>query len=451
MNQPTDAETTLRGAGISPGADDVASDDPPTVREATLPIDLAPDSLVGGAYRVVRPLGGGAMGLVVLAYDVHLQREVAIKVLHPDGEGERETLLAEARAMARVRHPNVVEIYAIGEMAGTPYLVMEYVPSLTLDQWALARGGFPLAIDEALAVLRQVATGLDAIHAARTAHRDLKPANILVGEDGRVKIVDLGLARLVDRDHAARGFHVSGTPAYIAPEVASLRDVPAALMPKTDIYSLGVIAFQLLTGRVPFQSRTLGELLVQHASVPPPPARSLNPALPPALDDALAAALAKDPEARPESATAFVESLAAAASTRGADRSGTPVRVLVADDDDSLRAFVGHVLRRHLPNAEIELVRDGAAAVAAAAVASPSLALLDIDMPGLDGFETLRTLRARGGPWRVPVVMMTGEGTPSDWRQLQELGADAFLVKPFSITQLASIVDALLARPLVKP
>ena len=160
------------------------------------------------------------------------------------------------------------------------------------------------SIDESLAILRQVAAGLDAIHAARTAHRDLKPANILVGDDGRVKITDLGLARAVDRAHAVRGLHVSGTPAYIAPEVASLREVAPSLLPKADIYSLGVIAFQLLTGRVPFQSRTLGELLVQHASVPPPPPCSLNPELPAAFDEALSFALAKDPEARPPSARA---------------------------------------------------------------------------------------------------------------------------------------------------
>ncbi len=212
-------------------------------------------TVLDGAYRIVGALGQGGMGVVMLARDERLERNVAIKLIRPGRmatKGARDRFLTEARAMARVRHENVVEIYAFGEVEDTPYFVMEYVPGTNLANWledALLRDHLP-AIDESLGYLDQICRGVSAIHASGTVHGDLKPGNILLGPASRVAVADMGLSRVLDALDDSALHPMAGTPAYMAPECVST-DLAPELVQRRDVYALGVMAYEMLTGRQP--------------------------------------------------------------------------------------------------------------------------------------------------------------------------------------------------------
>ena len=193
------------------------------------------------------------MGVVMLAWDERLERDVAIKLITPGQMNAlaRERFLFEARAMARVRHENVVEIYALGETNGAPFFVMEYVPGTTLANWlddGILDDCLP-AIDESLGYLDQICRGVSAIHASGSVHGDLKPANILLGPTSRVAVADMGLSRVLDADGSS-DHPLAGTPAYIAPEFAQT-NLPPDMVSRGDVYALGVIAYEMLTGEPP--------------------------------------------------------------------------------------------------------------------------------------------------------------------------------------------------------
>ena len=427
-NEPQ-AETRAEriGAGSQPGGAPTA----------------APGSIVGLHYRVVRTLGSGAMGIVILARDEVLERDVALKLIRPelyDDENARERFLSEARAMARVRHPNVVHIYAFGVDRRGPYLVMEYVDGPNLEQWLGSRGGAP-TLGQAIGILKQLCAGVSAIHAAGTTHRDLKTSNVLLGEGFRVAVTDLGLARTVTGPEASSR-HASGTPAYMAPEIALGEVVVPELRTRADIYSLGVIAYELLTGELPFSGENIPQTLQLHITeAPTPPSRRAN--VPSCFDDVVLRALAKEPSQRTESAEALAEELDAAfASVDDTE----PLRFLVADDDAGFRSLISRVLAKAWPGATIEAVADGEAALDAAERRPPSVAVIDLDMPGLNGIELTAAIRALASTKRVPIVVATAVGGPADWRLLTQLGANAFLVKPFDPGQLVHTVEAIVGR-----
>ncbi|WP_437638464.1 protein kinase domain-containing protein [Sorangium sp. So ce854] len=406
------------------------------------PVQVPPDgTILGGVYRILGRLGEGAMGVILLARDEQLQRDVAIKLLRPeqlDNAQMQARLLAEARAMARVHHPNVVEIYAFGEYDNAPYFVMQYVPGVTLDSYVHSKGG-RLVLDEALSILDQVCLGVSAIHASGIAHRDIKPSNILVGHALRVVVADLGLAKRIPRgDRIELAF--SGTPAYLAPEVALGRQLDPALLPRIDVYALGVVAYYLLAGRLPFQSTSTVDLVMQHAYQPPIPPSELCLDLPSSFDAPVLAALAKEPDERTASADALREALLDARSAMATYARST--RVMVADDSPSFRAFLVSVLAQALPGAIIETAPDGTAALAAIEANPPSLGVFDLDMPGLDGIALTAAVRKlpKGGDF--PIIVATGTGGAADWQCLSRLGASAFLVKPFDAGQLITLARA---------
>ncbi len=409
-------------------------------------LDVSPGTLIDRNYRVLQILGSGAMGIVALARDEVLERDVAVKVIRPelaDHPTVRDRFLAEARAMARVGHPNVVQVHAYGVVSGSPYFVMEYVEGPNLEQWLEARGALP-SLGEALGVTEQVCAGVSAIHASGTTHRDLKTSNVMVGPAFRLAVADLGLARLLRHERAEPGPHVSGTPAYVAPEVILGHRVPEELRTRADVYSIGVIAYEVLTGHLPFESDSVPRTLQMHVSEPPLAPSHHRPELPAAIDDVLARALAKDPTERTESAEDLARELRDAyARAHGAER---PLRFLVADDDEGFRGLVARVLGKAFPGSVVEPVEDGEAGLRAAEAHPPSLALLDLDMPGLNGIELTAALRAPDATREVPVIVSTAVGGPADWRLLSRLGAQAFLIKPYDLLQLVSAVEAVVGR-----
>jgi len=267
-----------------------------------------------GQYEVQDFIGQGAMGLVYRAYHAQLERTGAIKVMQaisPDPDTVAR-FRREAQAIAKLRHPNIVDVYDFGEHNGTPYMIVEYIPGGSLAD-RMKHG--PLDAAAALRHLRGIAAGLDYAHNHGVVHRDVKPANVLMTNEESPVLADFGLAKLLEGSSLKSMTGVTtGTPAYMAPEqVTGQRVGPAA-----DRYSLATIAYEMLTGVIPFDGQPLMELLYSQVHRMPPHASSRNPALSPEVDAVLNKGLAKDPAARWSSATELVEALASALTTHPA-------------------------------------------------------------------------------------------------------------------------------------
>jgi serine/threonine-protein kinase len=262
-----------------------------------------------GRYRLDKVLGQGGMALVYRARDGELDRPVAIKLLADNlasDQGFRRRFLREARLAARLAHPNVVQIYDMGAVDGRPYIVMEYVEGETLAALLERRGRIPAR--EATELALQVCDGLQHAHEAGLVHRDVKPQNVLVCGDGTLKITDFGIARSAHGTRLTEIGSVLGTAAYLAPEQAAGEEVTAA----ADIYALGVVFYELLTGRRPYTVETLTQLLQQ--GQPVTPVGELAPDVPATLEDIVMRCLARIPEYRPASAAALADQLDAALS-----------------------------------------------------------------------------------------------------------------------------------------
>lgn len=275
---------------------------------------MKPAELIGntiGGYAVEALLGSGGMASVYRGRDLNLQRAVAIKVLADHMAtlpGFADRFRQEARLVANLRHPNIVQIYAFGEERGLTYMVQELLPGPTLEQRmaAAARTGAFLEQGEVMAIVTQLAAALDAAHAAGIIHRDVKPANALWNAAQTLVLTDFGIAKdlgeAVTRTQAGM---VIGTPSYMAPEQA--QGLP--LTPATDCYALGVILYELLTNRAPFSGEQPMAVLLQHMRDAPPPPRGLRPDLPPPVEAVVLRALAKEPAQRYASGGAFAAAL----------------------------------------------------------------------------------------------------------------------------------------------
>src|SRR5215210_3206120 len=247
-----------------------------------------------GKYRIIELVGEGAMGVVYRAQDSVLERTVAIKVMNESiarQEDLRKRFLHEAQAAGSLQHPNVVCIYDLGEVDGHLFIAMEFVQGVDLER--LIELGEPLSLQARLDIIIDVLTGLAYAHKRGIVHRDIKPANIRVADDGRAKIMDFGVAHLASSSITRTGL-VVGTPSYMAPEQV----MGGKALPETDIFAVGAVLYQLLTGDKPFEAPTLQSLFYKIVTDMPKPIVETMPGLPPALDRITRKALAKDPAAR---------------------------------------------------------------------------------------------------------------------------------------------------------
>jgi len=258
-----------------------------------------------GSYRIIEKLGQGGMATVFKAYHPSLDRYVAIKVLHPAFKEDPQFLerfTREARVVARLEHPNIVQVYDFAEHEGQPYLVMKYIEGETLKA-RLQRG--PLSKDEAIKTIRAIGISISYAHKQGVLHRDVKPSNILISKDGQVYLTDFGLARMAEAGASTlTGDMLMGTPQYISPEQARGEK---NLTERTDIYSFGIVLYEIVVGRVPFSADTPFSIIHDHIYTPLPLPRDVNPKIPIAVQEVLLKALAKSSEDRYESGEELVE------------------------------------------------------------------------------------------------------------------------------------------------
>ena len=263
----------------------------------------AEGTVLGERYALTGRIAVGGMGEVWAATDTVLDRTVAVKLLNPGLSQESdfvERFRAEARHTAALQHPNIATVFDYGEDDGTAYLVMELVPGQPLSQIISERA--PLSAQETVAILIQAATALAAAHEGGVVHRDVKPANILITPDGTVKLTDFGISRAVDSVPLTQTGQVLGTAQYLSPEQALGQSATAA----SDIYALGVVGHEMLTGERPFDTGSVVSTALAHVNNPPPP---LPHTVPVGLRDVISAAMAKDPADRPASAADMAHAL----------------------------------------------------------------------------------------------------------------------------------------------
>jgi eukaryotic-like serine/threonine-protein kinase len=293
--------------------------------------DTLINTLFDGRYRVLRKLGSGGMANVYLAEDEELGRRIAIKILnerHAADEQFIERFRREAKNAAGLSHPNIVQVYDRGEAEGTYYIAMEYLGGRTLKEAVADRQ--PLPIREAIGYARQILAALRFAHRNGIVHRDIKPHNALMDDDGRLKVSDFGIARAGAASQMTEAGSIIGTAQYLSPEQAR----GAAVDHRSDLYSLGIVLYELLTGTVPFTGDTPVEIAMKHLSKVPEPPSAKRPEIPRALDQVVLRALAKDPDDRFGSAEELDAELAQVAE-------GLPVSAETADAATAVLAGAG--------------------------------------------------------------------------------------------------------------
>src|ERR671929_815245 len=270
--------------------------------------EVTDGTLVDGRYRIERRLGSGGMADVYCAYDHQLGRQIALKVLHRRFARDQEFVerfRREASSAAGLQHPNVVGVFDRGEYDGTYYIAMEYLPGKTLKD--VIRDESPIdqlrAIDYAIQILQAASFA----HRRGVVHRDIKPHNVIVGGDGRLKVTDFGIARAGASEMTETG-SIMGTAQYLSPEQAQGHAVTAT----SDIYSIGVMLYEMLAGRLPFEGDSAVAVALKHLSEQPAPISQWRPDVHPALEAVVMAALAKDPAQRWQSAEDLAAGLEAA-------------------------------------------------------------------------------------------------------------------------------------------
>lgn len=270
------------------------------------------DALLNDRYRLIELVGAGGMAQVYRSQDTLLERPVAVKLLRPQYAADEPFLarfLQEARAAANLAHPNIVAVHDVGEdtlpndTTPRPYIVMEFVAGRDLK--AIIEAEAPLSVERALDIAAQIARALAHAHDAGLIHRDVKPQNVLVTSDGRAKVTDFGIARALATSSISEAGVVLGTVHYLSPEQAG----GDAATPLSDVYALGVILYEMLTGQLPFTGETPVAVAVQHLQTEPVPPRELNPLLPPPVEDLILQAMEKEPAHRFASAQEMAETL----------------------------------------------------------------------------------------------------------------------------------------------
>ena len=396
-----------------------------------------PGEVLATMYEIRSLLGAGGMGEVYEANDRVLNRRVAIKVMRPSVD--EDYLLREGRALAAIHHPGVVTVHAAGVHNGIPFLVLERIRGLALDQMIDERRarGERFTAAEAIDLLVAVADALSVVHKAGLAHRDVKPGNVMFAPGGRVVLMDFGLVL----PHVDRDGHriVAGSLSYMAPEglTGHIAEGGADLL---DIYAFGVLAFELLAGFTPFDDGDVNTLYRAKKRSPIPSVLDHRSDVPAALAALVRQAMHPDTTERPQTAESIVWQLRAirAALAEG----GEPRRfsVLIVDDDPDMLGALSLYVSAAAPDADIETTSAGREAVRSVRMRVPDLLLLDLDLPDINGIEVCMLLRGMQLGDACVIVSVSGRATKADKELLGMLGVRSLEKGPSLMKELTGLI-----------
>ena len=403
-------------------------------------------------YQITAHLGDGSTATVYRARDLRLNRDVALKILLPHvRDTTRKRFFQEATAAAQLNHPGIMAIYNIEESYEQPFLVVEYVEGRPLSDF------IPSAPAVVVELGAQIANALQYAHERDIIHRDIKPANIKVTPERTIKIMDLGLALPREATRVTADGMVIGTPAYLSPEQAQ----GAVLDFRTDIYSLGVVLYEMATGQLPFDADDISALLLQQVRQPPPPPRLVMPSLPVNLENVILKALEKSPARRFQSCRSMAEALEdALISPLPADAPTSPrrpaglnqerrpsLRLLLADDHNIMRRTLVSFLEGRSEFAVIGEAADGETALRQTLTLLPDVLLLDLNMPGRGGLDILPTIRQKAPG--VKVLVLTGRD--EEWYIVRALraGAHGYILKSTDEKELIEAINRVMEGHLV--
>jgi serine/threonine protein kinase len=410
------------------GGQAVAASEPPIDSENRI---FATGELLDGVYEIIQLLGRGGMGEVFEAHDHLLNRRVAIKASWPNPLAP--PLRNEARALAAFQHPSLVSVHTLGEHRGIDYLVMERVYGVSLTQHAATRrgGGERFTPAEVVRILLPASEALSVVHRAGLVHRDIKPDNIMLTPVHRVVLMDFGLV-LPEFDVNGKQ-RVAGSPPYMAPE-ALLNTAAPGSGHLVDIFGLGAVAYELLTGERPFGGSTIREVIASHERGQPTPLAELRSDCPLELCQVIHEMLSPNAQVRLQSAEAVGWQLRAITDNRPRRDSGTATNkkvpsVLIVDDDVDLAKILSFYVRQIVGPSDIRVAHDGEEALAAVQEEEPDVMLLDLHMPRMNGVELCMQLKGEGLAQNCSIISVSAGAQEHDIQLLHQLGIHHFVEK----------------------
>ncbi len=398
-------------------------------------------------YQISEHLGDGSTATVYKADDNRLGRQVALKILLPHVRASTRTrFFQEARAAAQLNHPNIMAIHDMVEDLEQPFLVVEYVDGAPLADY------IPAPPETVVELGYQIAMALAYAHQRQIIHRDIKPANIQVTSQKQIKIMDLGLALPPEATRVTAEGMIIGTPAYLSPEQAQGQKLDH----RTDIYSLGVVLYEMITGQLPFDADDISALLLQQVRQPAPPPRLIVPTLPVALEMVILKALEKHPSRRFQSSQTLADALRDALTApippdaptsvkrpeglpKQSLQPSPPIRLILADDHSVLRKALVSELDQRPEFIVIDEAGDGTTALEKTLEHQPDVLVLDLNMPGKGGLDVLPLIRAQAP--QVKVLVLTGREESGYIVRALRAGANGYILKSSDEDELIAAIS----------
>jgi eukaryotic-like serine/threonine-protein kinase len=413
------------------------------VDKAVFPIG----EVLNGTYEIRKMIGQGGMAQVFEAHDRWINRRVAIKASRFEASQDPEAaspLRMEAQALGAVRHPGLLTVYGFGRHRDIEYLVLELVHGMSLSSHMAQRlaAKAPLTISEICEILASLADALAAVHRAGGAHRDVKPSNVMLAPGGRLVLMDFGIFRPEMHGNSEM---ISGTPHYMAPEAIEGR-VELGAWQLVDLYGLGIVGYELCTGKRPYEGKDVLIILDQHLNEPVPDVLRGRPDVPPRLRRLLSELMAKAPNDRPYEAESVARRLRAIARDSGAIALGeAPLQVLIVDADEDLLQILRFAVELTLPGTEVRTCRTAQEAIDLFARRLPDVLILDLQLPGsMSGLELCMYQRGIQSANRCTIIPVSGPANDGDLQLLQHLRIDHFVPKgPTLISHLGALLRQL--------
>jgi CheY-like chemotaxis protein/predicted Ser/Thr protein kinase len=423
------------------------SEDKPAVVPS---VRLGAGDVIARRYRVEQKLGEGGMGAVYRVRDLELEEALAIKVLAP-ATGDADNRLArfkqETRLARRVLHPNVCHIYDFGSWGDLHFVTMELLPGRTLHRWMEESAG--ASLEDKLELFRGILAGIGAAHELGIVHRDIKPQNVMISDDGRPVVMDFGIARELESTGLTAAGEVLGTPEYMAPE----RLLAEECDHRCDVYSLGVLLYELLTGVLPFDGETVFEIARNQICQEPPSAAAADPRIPLHLDRLILAALAKQPEERIQSIAEMLARLDGDGDLPALPGIGGEKAAAEAERSAPRVVFIGekpgflHDVESYLAHGGVEVLtaRTGAEGIDRVLQGGADLVCLDFRLPEMDGFQAAACLRRFETDRKIPIFMVATSDDGRYEKQAVRAGIERFFTQPVDVGSFLTALSEQLA------